>query len=115
MSAALVLTVTLDGQAPFQVRSRPGDFVRVADRFGKNWSDDTPEMTVATFLAYLGTRRTGYTGTWDDFLDNLLELDVVEEELRPFDGAPGSDSPSSSPSPQAPPLPNGSTQTSVYS
>jgi hypothetical protein len=115
MSAALVLTVTLDGQAPFQVRSRPGDFVRVTDRFGKNWADDTPEMTVATFLAYLGTRRTGYTGSWDDFLDVLVELDVVEEELRPFDGAPGNGSPSSSPSPQAPPLPNGSTPTYEFS
>lgn len=113
MTAQLVLIVTLDGATPVEVRSRPGDFVRLGDRFGAKWSDETPEMTIATFLAYLGMRRTGYTGEWDQFLDDLVALDVREEELRPFVEGVGNDSPSNLPSPPTQPLPNGSTQTYV--
>lgn len=77
------LTITpVDGE-PYVVTTTIRDQVNYSDAAGKRkWrgvSDDP--LLFQNYLAFSAARRTGrHTGTWDQFLDTVAEVELDEED-----------------------------------
>jgi hypothetical protein len=103
-----------DGTA-HRVRTRPGDLSRLEDEYGTGWRESEnigPKPML--YLAWLASRHdpTGLARTdFDAFRDDAISIEMEAEEVRPTGAAPGSASPSNSPSLPEPLRMDGSTPT----
>lgn len=78
MSAVKRITVTTTDDKVYDLRIMPGDVVRCERNFGISATDieSNPHAEHILYIAWLSSKRHDYTGTFDDWLDYVADLDV---------------------------------------
>ncbi len=81
MSAAKRITVTLADDTVYDLRVMPGDVVRCERQYGISAGDleRDPHLEHILYVAWLSSKRHAYTGSFDDWVDQVAALDLGEE------------------------------------
>lgn len=91
MSATKRITVTTIDDMVYDLRIMPGDVVRCERQYGISAGDleRDPHLEHILYVSWLSAKRHAYAGSFDDWVDQVTDLDIgAEDPANPTPPAP---------------------------